>query len=320
MASPYPTGSSERNAWIVGRRPKRNFVDPSRPYLFFVEDEVSATGEVVAVATVFLTNRECRWRCLMCDLWKNTLTESVGAGSIPTQIHYALGQLQPARQVKLYNSGSFFDAAAIPVEDYPAIARSVAGFERVIVECHPSLVGTRCLQFRDALTGKLEVAMGLETVQPEILERLNKRMTIEDFAMAARYLKEHDLDLRVFILVKPPFMPEEEAVEWTNRSLDFAFDCGATAATLIPTRAGNGSMEELTAAGLFSPPQLETVEAAAFYGLSLNRGRVFVDLWDLHAEGKCHECFEKRLERLKRMNREQRIVAPVSCAACETGQ
>lgn len=317
---PYPTGASERNAWIVAHRPERNIVDPARPYLFFVEEEYSATGELVPVATVFLTNRECPWRCLMCDLWKNTLTESIGAGAIPSQIRYALNQLSPARQIKLYNSGSFFDAAAIPPEDYPVIAESVKGFERVIVECHPSLIGPRCVQFRDELTGRLEVAMGLETVHPEILERLNKRMTIESFASAARYLKEHDIDLRVFILLKPPFMQEEEAVEWAKRSLDFAFDCGATVATLIPTRAGNGSMEALTAIGEFAPPGIETVEAAAAYGLSLNRGRVFVDLWDLSAKGRCVECFQKRRDRLNLMNMQQRVAAPVACPVCETGQ
>ncbi len=319
MASPYPTGTSERNAWIASRRPKRNVVDPSQPYLFFVEDEYSATGEVVAVATVFLTNRECPWRCLMCDLWKNTLTESVGSGAIPAQIHYALEHLSPARQIKLYNSGSFFDTGAIPPEDYRAIAQSVASFERVIVECHPSLLGTRCLQFRDELTGKLEVAMGLETVHPEVLEKLNKRMTVEDFASASQYLKERDIDLRVFILVKPPFLLEKEATVWAQRSLDFAFECGATVATLIPTRAGNGSMEELASIGEFSPPRLETVEAAAAYGLSLNRGRVFVDLWDLGAKKECPQCLRQRLDRLKVMNTEQRIVPRVVCAACGMG-
>ncbi len=48
-----------------------------------------------------------------------------------------------------------------------------------------------------------------------------------------------------------PFMPESEAFTWAARSLDFAFDCGATAATLIPTRAGNGAMEALAAQGSF---------------------------------------------------------------------
>ena len=63
----------------------------------------------------------------MCDLWKHTLTETVPNGAIPAQIEYALEQLQAKpTQVKLYNSGSFFDPAAIPPGDYPAIAEKIA--------------------------------------------------------------------------------------------------------------------------------------------------------------------------------------------------
>ena len=47
-----------------------------------------------------------------------------------------------------------------PVEDYRAIAQRVARFERVIVECHPALIGERVLCFRDMLHGQLGVAMG----------------------------------------------------------------------------------------------------------------------------------------------------------------
>ena len=88
-------------------------------------------------------------------------------GAIPAQIDYALERLLPARQIKLYNSGSFFDTRAIPLQDYPAILSRVASFERVIVECHPALVSESCFRFNDQLTGRLEVAMGLETVHPK---------------------------------------------------------------------------------------------------------------------------------------------------------
>ena len=33
-------------------------------------------------AVVFLTNRECPFRCVMCDLWMNTLDETVPRGAI----------------------------------------------------------------------------------------------------------------------------------------------------------------------------------------------------------------------------------------------
>jgi radical SAM enzyme (TIGR01210 family) len=312
----FPARAAGRDAWILSRRPERNMVDPLRPYAFLVEDERVASGEVVPVATIFLTNRECPWRCLMCDLWRNTLTESVPAGALPTQIDYALQRLGEARQIKLYNSGSFFDSKAIPLQDHGAIAERMAGFERVIVECHPALVGETCVKFRDQIAGRLEVAMGLETAHPEILERLNKRMSLEQFDLAARVLRNNHIDLRVFILVKPPFMLEEEAVEWATRSLEFAFDCGATAATLIPTRGGNGAMEELAEAGLFSPPRLATLEAALAAGIAMTRGRVFADLWDVKRTASCEACAQGRIARLHAMNLQQCVLPPVPCERC----
>jgi len=318
MIAPYPESQRERDRWILARRsPARNVLDPRRPYAFLVEEERSASGEIVPVATVFLTNRECPWRCLMCDLWRNTLTETVPVGAIPAQIDHALERLSPARQIKLYNSGSFFDPRAIPRDDHAVIAERVHGFERVIVESHPALVGDDCLRFRDQLEEtRLEVAMGLETVHPTVGPRLNKRMTLERFTAAAEKLRREEIALRVFILVKPPFLDEAEALYWAERSLDFAMECGATVAALIPTRFGNGALEALAERGEFSPPRLATLEAAADYGVGLRRGRVFADLWDLERFADCPDCFPERATRLLAMNLRQEIPARVPCRSC----
>lgn len=317
MTSSYPSRGSERDKWVLAQRPVRENLDPRRPYAFLVEEECSASKEIVPVATVFLTNRECPWRCLMCDLWRNTLTETVPTGAIPEQIDYALAQLPAARQIKLYNSGSFFDRHAIPLEDYSAIATRLSSFDRTIVESHPSLLKDSCLRFRDLLPNQMEVAMGLETVHPEILDRLNKRMTLDQFSTAAEYLQRNAVDLRVFILVRPPFMKADEALYWTERSLDFAFQCGATVATLIPTRAGNGAMEALAQYGEFTPPRLDVVEAAASYGIGLKKGRVFVDLWDLRiASSSSTACYALRIERLQKMNLLQCVLNPINCDGC----
>ncbi len=311
--SVYPDSPRERDEWILSRRPVRNTVDPRKPSAFLVEEERAESGEIVRVATIFLTNRECPWRCLMCDLWRNTLSESVPPGAIPEQIDFALRQLGEARQIKLYNAGSFFDPRAIPPEDSPAIAERVRDFERVIVECHPALVGDSALHFREMLSGKLEVAMGLETVEPGVLEKLNKRMTTASFAKAAAFLRARDIALRVFVLVKPPFLDELAALEWAKRSVDFAFDCGAGVVSLIPVRAGNGALDALD----FTPPKLTTLEAAHDYGVGLRRGRVFADLWDLEKFSDCMVCLPARRDRLQQMNARQTIIPRVSCAACE---
>jgi radical SAM enzyme (TIGR01210 family) len=332
----YPEQPAARRRWIEERRGPRNGVDPTRPHAFFLEEECSERGEVVRILTVFLTNRECPWRCLMCDLWKNTLTESVTAGMIPAQIDYAVERVRPRPQqgslaqrsgnakdarapqhIKLYNSGSFFDRGAIPKEDYPEIARRIRTFSRVVLECHPRLVSDEVLRFRDLIGSELEIAMGLETANPDILARLNKGMTLDDFAKAAAFLRSHEIGVRAFILLKPPFTTEEEGVTWAKRSIDFAFDTGVNVACVIPTRLGNGALDVLAARDEFSPPLLISLEEVLDYGLSLKRERAFADLWDLQLFSKCPVCFEQRRQRLGEMNLSQRVLPRVECPVCE---
>jgi hypothetical protein len=312
----YPSRPAERDAWIVSHRPPRNAVSADQPYAFFVEDEVDATGAVHRVATVLLTNRECPYRCLMCDLWQNTLEHTVPADAIARQIDVALAALPPATVVKLYNSGSFFDHRAIPPGDYPGIAARLSGFQRVVVECHPALVGPDVGRLRGLLHGELEVAMGLETAHPAVLARLNKRMTLASWAAAAERLGSMGVALRAFVLVQPPFQGDGEAVEWAVRSAAFAFDHGAGAVSLIPVRAGNGALDALAAAGEFSPPRLATLEAAFDGALALGRGRVFADAWDLDRFSRCPACLVARTARLSDMNLTQRWIQRVSCNAC----
>ena len=321
MTDAYPASPAARDRWILARRGPRRSLDATKPFASLLEQEPDENGRVVSCATVFLTNRECPWRCVMCDLWQNTLEETVPPGAIAAQVDSALKELaargpRPA-QLKLYNSGSFFDPRAVPPEDLPLVAQRVRGFERTIVECHPALVGEAAVRFRDLLGGKLEVALGLETAHPQVLEKLNKRMTLDQFTRAAEFLRRHGLGLRAFILVQPPFLTDaSEALHWAKRSLEFAFACGATVASLIPVRAGNGAMEALAAQGEFVPPRLETLEAAHEHGLSLRRGRVFADLWDLEKFSCCGVCFAARRQRLQRMNLSQTVEPVVVCGAC----
>ena len=298
---------------ILQLRGPKNLVSPQVPYAFSCEPERSQSGEIVDVATVFLTNRECPFRCLMCDLWKNTLDESVPSGAIPRQIEYAIERLPAASHIKLYNSGNFFDAQAIPPSDYRAIARACASFSHVIVETHPKLCGPSVFQMQELLTGTFEVAMGLETADPALLARLNKQMTLSDFAAKTQLLRAHDISVRAFILLKPPFTTEQQAINLAIRSVEFAFDCGVDCCVVIPTRRGNGAIEYLEQRGEYSPPTLRSLEWVADSLLPRQQGRVFVDLWDAAQFTTCETCADKRIARLQQMNLSQQTARPVTC-------
>jgi radical SAM enzyme (TIGR01210 family) len=302
------------DAWVLSQRGPKAALDPARAYATFWEEERGSDGRILPTATILLTNRECPFRCLMCDLWINTLDTTVPPGTVPTQIAQGLAALPPARQVKLYNAGSFFDPRAIPPEDDDDIAHMVGGFDLVVVESHPAFLtgaaGERCLAFQRRLRGRLEVAIGLETAHPDVLARLNKRMTLESFRQAARFVARHGIGLRVFVLLNPPYLREREAIAWACRSIDEAAACGAAVCTVIPTRGGNGALEALGQA--FAQPRLPALEAVVEYGVSLGGPRVFADLWDVERFYDC-DCGPRRAARLETINREQCVPARVEC-------
>lgn len=306
----------DADRWILSRRPPKNAVDPWRPYHYLVEQERNRDGRLDDVGTIFLTNRECPFRCLFCDLWKNTTDERVPEGAIIAQIEWALERMPAVRHLKLYNSGNFFDPQAIPLGDLPQIAERLSDFETIVVECHPRLVGRSCFEFQERLRPALEVAMGLETAHPEVLARLNKRMTLDDFHCAAGWLRERGIGVRAFILLRPPFLNEPEGLLWAKRSLDFAISAGVECCVIIPTRGGNGAMEELRADGSFAPSGLESLEAAVEYGIQLGAGRVFADLWDIRRLSSCPACVRERIARLAAMNATQTIPPAIQCGAC----
>jgi len=268
--------------WIVSMRGNKNPVDPQKAYGWLVEKERTISGQIEDTGIIFLTNRECPFHCLMCDLWKNTTDESVPSGAIPAQIEQALSQMPDVKHLKLYNSGSFFDNRAVPMVDYENIASILKDFETVIIESHPRLINNKCLDFRNMLKTELQIALGLETVNKKILGKLNKLMTIDDFSNSVSFLTKHDINTRAFILLKPPFLSESEGVFWAERSLDFAFSSGVECCTVIPVRAGNGAIDLLMNKGDFSLPDIHSLEEVLEYGIGLKAGRVsqILGIWD----------------------------------------
>ena len=326
-AAIYPATASARDRFVLERRGPRIQHDPWRYQGLIVEDERTEQGSRARMATVFLTGRECPWRCAMCDLWRYTTAADTPRGALASQTANALEAARAdadPRVVKLYNAGSFFDPRAVPPDDFEEIASALTGIEHVIVESHPALVDDPVDRWiaafsRPAGSGApttLEVAMGLETAHPEALEKLNKRMTLDGFDRAARWLARHGIAVRAFVLVHPPFIPGAERETWLARSVDHAFAAGATAVSLIPLRGGNGTVEALAAEGLCDMPRLADLERAFALALPRARGRVFADLWDLERLASCPDCFGPRRDRLATMNLHQEARPRIPCASC----
>lgn len=304
---------------IVALRPDVERPLPSdQPLSTLLESEADGAGGIAQALTVFLRGSECQFRCLMCDLWKFTTGKAATpSGSIPQQIRNAIGVEQAeAGWIKLYNASNFFSKHNVPKEDLPTIASLVAGFERVIVENHPRILNDAIESFREDLGGRLEVAMGLETIHPDSMAFLNKQMTLDDFARACEWLNEKDVDTRAFVLLRLPGMSEQEGIEWALKSVEYADSLGARHVSIIPMRGGNGAIEQLKQKGQFESPVASSLEFVLNECLATSDSIVTVDLWDWdRMAGHCSRCSQLRRSRLQEMNLTQtlRPFVPVDC-------
>lgn len=281
-------GRAAARAEILGAREPKSPPDPERAIDWLWETERGVRAPERRVLTVFLAGAECPFACLFCDLWKQTLDGPTPPGALPRQLRVALsgaGAIPPEAAIKLYNASNFFDARAVPPEDDEALARLCDPFVRVTVESHPRRLGARCVAFAGRLSGRLEVAMGLETVHPGVLPFLKDGMTLADYEKAARWLCARDIGVRTFVLVGLPRVPEAEWVGWAVRSATFAAGCGVDRVSLIPLRADSAALGRLSRAGELPPVRREHVEAAlaeSRAALDAFGTLVEVDPWDLH--------------------------------------
>lgn len=306
------------DARIRRLRPPKPAVDPFTPHGALVEDERRPDGTRERALTIFLAGAECPFTCSFCDLWRFTIDGPTPPGALGAQVEKVLNATSaplPDR-VKLYNASNFFDRRAVPLADRDRLAALAEPFAAVTVESHVNTIGTETLAFARQLRGRLEVAVGLETIHPEALARLNKRLELPRFAAAARLLADHDIDLRVFVLVGAPHVPPAESVAWTIRTVEYAVAQGASMVAIIPVRAGNGELERLQSLGKFAPPSLSQLEAALDGCLQFNECVVTADTWDLERFASCGACRAARADRLRRINLTGEPEARVHCASC----
>jgi hypothetical protein len=303
---------------IRGLRPPKRPADPRRAHGWLIEEERRPDGSRERALTVFLAGAECPFTCSFCDLWQWTLDGPTPPGALVAQLEGVLDTLDgpmPDR-LKLYTASNFFDRRAVPRDDLPALACLAAPFGAVTVESHASTIGAATLDFAHSIAGRLEVAVGLETVHARAMALLNKRLDLSGFDAAASFLAAGGIDLRAFVLLGAPYVPADESVEWAVRTVEHAVACGAAVVSIIPVRGGNGEMERLRALGAFTPPTLGELEDTLDRCIALGRTVVTADLWDVERLPACEACRSRRVERLGRINVTGRAERRIECEVC----
>ena len=192
--------------------------------------------------TILMRSQTCRLACKMCDLASTTHREPTALGALPHQIRLAMGQHMtgPGRlpaTLKLYNAGNFFDPTATPPGDEQAIITLCEPFDRIVVENHPRIGVRRMMRFAEKLgPERLEVAVGVESLAPGILKRLDKQFTRDQVDAFAERLSQRGVRWRVFLIHGLPGQSIAERAAWTHHSVRHVARWGAKHVSIIPLR------------------------------------------------------------------------------------
>jgi radical SAM enzyme (TIGR01210 family) len=218
--------------------------DPTEPTRVWL-DEDNTPGGVYRSLTIILNTGGCRWAraggCTMCGY----VAESVEDGSVShedlmTQIEVCLdheaenagevdssvdplhtGSDDRAGLIKIYTSGSFLDEREIPAETRRAIADTFADRERIVVESLPDFVDREKIADFTERGLETDVAVGLETATDRVRrDCVNKYFDFAEFEHAAAEAREVGAGVKAYLLMKPPFLSESEAIADMERSIE----------------------------------------------------------------------------------------------------
>ncbi|MFI6112886.1 radical SAM protein [Kitasatospora sp. NPDC051164] len=247
-------------------------VKPAEPRFTDFDKIRLGSGELVGRKKVIIMSGGCSVpTCTMCPFTNFNnygIDGAASAESLLDQVRRTLARTEdePDYEVLcLYNDGSFFAPREIPRDVQVEIARLVAaaGVKRLVVESLPQFVTEHVLApFVQALGGvRLEIGIGLQSADQLVRETLvNTRISQKSFERALAVMAGLGVDPKIYLMVKPPFLTDGEAVTDVVESVDYLTGLGVRGMTLCPTRVSQHTVAwELWRAGQYTPPNLWTV-------------------------------------------------------------
>ncbi len=215
-------------------------------------------GRIVDSFVLILRTSGCRWAhhsgCTMCGYFRETY--DAGEKEIIKQVEEAYERYEGEEMVKIFTSGSFLDEKEIPLKIQKYILKKFEGAKKIIIESRPEFIDN--LSFLE--DERIEVAMGLESASNKVLEyAINKGFTFEEWMEGARKVKEYGASLKAYILIKPPFMTERDAIRDAVESVDKIKHIADVISFNPVSIHGKTLVEYLWKRNLYSPPWLWSV-------------------------------------------------------------
>ncbi len=222
------------------------------------------SGEIVDAVVVILRTSGCSWArkkgCTMCG-YINDCNPEVSGENLITQTERAFEKANGGDVLKIFTSGSFLDDREISHEARQKILERASGrFEQVTIETRPEYVTRESLEDCLSRVENLQVALGLESANDLVLSHsINKGFLFSDYQKAADIVREVGASLKTYLLLKPPFLTEEDAINDSIESAKKIKDI-TDVISLNPVNVQKGTLvERLWHRNEYRPPWLWSV-------------------------------------------------------------
>ena len=201
--------------------------DTKKPVRFWSEKDVLDDKIVDAFVIIFRT-KGCSWSlksgCSMCGYFNDSMWQKVPVSDLLTQFDTAIKSYSGQKFVKIFTSGSFLDDKEInPKARKEILGKLIETADRVSVESRPEFITDEKLsEIKEVLKSKtFEVGLGLETASDFVRENcLNKGFKFNNYKKAAKTLNKFHVNLKTYVLIKPPFLTERESINDAINTVD----------------------------------------------------------------------------------------------------
>ena len=296
--------------------------DVRRPAHIEIREEYYR-GNYVKRAVIFLLSNGCEWAlksaygCTMCGhIAKQVRSQQpISADDFIVQFNTAFSSMdfKGIPILNIFNNGSFLNENELPSDARRAIVGLISekkDIKKLLIESRPEFITDSIIRETKSLlqNTELEIAIGLETADDfRRFVSVNKGFSLSQFTQAANIILKHKVQLRCYLLLKPPFYSEKEAIDDAVDSIKTAFSLGVKTVSLEAMTVQKYTLiEYLYNNDLYRMPWLWSIIEVVKKTSHL--GRVFVGLFKFYPSpnfvpNNCSLCNDKTMDAIVEYNR-----------------
>lgn len=287
----------------------RRTPDPNKPVYYWSEKD-RYQQKIVDAFVIILRTIGCSWMfhsgCTMCGYFNDSMLSTVTKTQLLNQYHTAMHNYNGEPIVKIFTSGSFFDDNEIPESVQKEILLDLdTKTKKIAVESRPQFITETKMDFLTShiTSADFDVGIGLETSQDTIRNiAINKGFSFQEYKQAISLIHDHKFSVKTYVLIKPPFLTEKEAIQDGKQTIDHVLSLSTDTDILSfnPTTVQKNTLVEyLWWRRQYRPPWLWSIIEILKYG-SMQEKKIRLQC-DITGGGKkrgahnCKECNQKVL-------------------------